>query len=155
MQILQTYKCPVANRNQAYYCQWKSHLQNNIPSSHGSVLITVTCRVYAAEAVKLRRTTEPLSLLALLCSLELCPYLMYIGAGSGITLMVVSWPWSCSTFSQQSTSACIKMSCRSRGTSLCPLLCWPVTISWSERRKDALNPHFFLVTWIGFAKCGP
>lgn len=104
---------------------------------------------------KLRRTTEPLSLLALLCSLELCPYLMYIGAGSGITFMVVSWPWSCSTFSQQSASACIKMSCRSKGTSLSPLLCWPVTTSWSERRKDALNPHFFLVTWKGFAKCGP
>lgn len=62
------------------------------------MLITVTCRVYAAEAVKdkLRRTTEPPSPLALLCSLELCYYLMHVGAGSGIILVGASWPWSCS-----------------------------------------------------------
>lgn len=63
-----------------------------------SMPITVTRRVYAAEAVKdkLRRTTEPLSPLALLRSLELRSYLMYVGAGSGIALVGAGWPWSCS-----------------------------------------------------------
>lgn len=58
--------------------------------------------------------------------------------------------------SQQSTSACVKMSCRSRGTSLCPLLCWPVTTLWSERRTGmhSILSSFFVVAWIGFAKCG-
>lgn len=124
-------------------------MQNTIPSSHQSVLITVTCRVYAAEAVKdkLRRTTEPLSPLALLCSLELCSYLMYIGAGSGITLVVPAGLGAVPNLglSQQSTSACIKMSCRSRGTSLCPstlLTCDFIVIR--KENWDALNPILIL-----------
>lgn len=109
-------------------------------------LISLYWSLWHAVCMQLRlsklNSEEPQSLfspLALLCSLELCSYLMYIGAGNGITLMGASWPWS-----QQSTSACINMSCRSRGTSLCTSILLTCDFIIRKENWDVLcSPHVF------------
>lgn len=121
-----------------------SHLQNAIPSCHWSMLIAVTCCVYAEE---------PQSFLLLHCS----ALLSYALTSCILVQVVESQLWVPAGLgavpnlglSQQSASACIKISCRSRGASLCPINL--LTYEFMEIRRenwDAVNPILILFSHL-------
>lgn len=149
MQLLQAYKVILAQTEIKLNVSSGRPICRTPPSSHQSMLITVTCRVYAAEAVK-HDSEEPQSLFLLLH----CSALLSLALTSCILVQVVeSWLWVPAGLgavpnlghSQQSISACIKISCRSRETSLCPsalLTCDFIVIR--KENWDALNPILIL-----------
>lgn len=149
MQFLQAYKVVLAQTEIKLNVSSGRPTCRTPPSSHQSMLITVTCRVFAAEAVK-HDSEEPQSLFLLLH----CSALLSLALTSCILVQVVeSWLWVPAGLgavpnvgqSQQSISACVKISCRSRETSLCPsalLTCDFIMIR--KENWDALNPILIL-----------
>lgn len=149
MQLLQAYKVVLVQTEIKLNVSSGRPTCRTPPSSHQSMLITVTCRVYAAEAVK-HNSEEPQSLFLLLH----CSALLSLALTSCILVQVVeSWlrvPAGLGAvpnlgLSQQSTSAWVKMFCRSRETSLCPstlLTCDFIVIR--KENWDALNPILIL-----------